>query len=176
MRVLVVDDTAVFRRAVSDALAGLPGVEVVGTANNGRMALGRLAALRPDLMTLDIEMPEMNGIEVLEAMPADSPVGVIVLSALTVRGGEMTTRALESRRLRFRRRNRREGRREENLAQLRNSLAPILRAFERRREIRSILGANPGNRLSRRPWCAVNTTTGTQACPSWPADAANPSS
>ena len=96
IRVLVVDDTVVFRRIVSDALAGLPGVEVVGTASNGKLALSRMAALRPDLVTLDIEMPEMNGIEVLEAMgPAGFKAGVIVLSALTMRGGEMTVRALE---------------------------------------------------------------------------------
>ena len=96
LRVLVVDDTVVFRRIVSDALAGLPGIEVVGTASNGKLALSRMAALHPDLVTLDIEMPEMNGIEVLEAMgPAGLKAGVIVLSSLTVRGGEMTVRALE---------------------------------------------------------------------------------
>ena len=96
MRVLVVDDTVVFRRIVSDALAGLPGVEVVGTASNGRLAMARMAALQPDLVTLDIEMPEMNGIEVLEAMTAAGlKAGVIMLSSLTVRGGEMTVRALE---------------------------------------------------------------------------------
>ena len=65
-------------------------------ASNGKLALSRMAALHPDLVTLDIEMPEMNGIEVLEAMgPAGLKAGVIVLSALTVRGGEMTVRALE---------------------------------------------------------------------------------
>lgn len=93
-RVLVVDDTVVFRRIISDALAGAPGVEVVGTASNGRLALARMAALEPDLVTLDIEMPEMNGIEVLEAMAAAGiKAGVIMLSALTVKGGEMTVRA-----------------------------------------------------------------------------------
>ena len=66
MRVLVVDDTVVFRRIVADALAGVPDVEVVGTASNGRLAMARMASLRPDLVTLDIEMPEMNGIEVLD--------------------------------------------------------------------------------------------------------------
>src|ERR1044071_6746888 len=96
LRVLVVDDTALFRRLVSDAVAGLPGVEVVGTAVNGKMALTRMAALQPDLVTLDIEMPEMNGIEVLEAMQAaGSKAAVIMLSSLTRRGGEMTVRALE---------------------------------------------------------------------------------
>ena len=139
LRVLIVDDTAVFRRAVSDALAGQPGIEVVGTANNGKMALDRLATLQPDLMTLDIEMPEMNGIQVLQAMPAGSKTGVIVLSALTRRGGELTMRALELGAFDFITKPE-GGSREESLALLRNSMAPILRAFERRREIRSILG------------------------------------
>jgi len=61
-RVLVVDDASIFRRVISDALAGVPGVEVVGTAANGRLALARMAALHPDVITLDIEMPEMNGL------------------------------------------------------------------------------------------------------------------
>src|SRR5579863_9532166 len=95
-RVLVVDDTVVFRRIISDALTGAPGVEVAGTASNGKLAMARMAALEPDLVTLDIEMPEMNGIEVLQAMAAAGmKPGVIMLSSLTVRGGELTVRALE---------------------------------------------------------------------------------
>src|ERR1700744_3688126 len=96
-RVLVVDDASIFRRVISEALAGIPGVEVVGTAANGKVALARLAALQPDMMTLDVEMPEMNGIETLEAMRGmpRSP-SVVMLSSCTVRGGEMTIRALEA--------------------------------------------------------------------------------
>jgi two-component system chemotaxis response regulator CheB len=96
LRTLVVDDTALYRRAVSQALSRLPGVEVVGTAGNGRIALERLAELRPQLMTLDIEMPELNGIEVLEAMRnlREKP-GVIVLSSLSRQGSSLTMRALE---------------------------------------------------------------------------------
>jgi len=95
-RVLVVDDTVLFRRIVSEVAAETPGVEVVGTAANGKLAMARLAALQPDLVTLDIEMPEMNGIQVLEAMAAAGmKAGVIILSSLTVRGGELTVRALE---------------------------------------------------------------------------------
>ena len=64
------------------------GREVVGTASNGRLALARMAELEPDLVTLDIEMPEMNGIEVLEAMrpPLTVEASVIVLSALKKAG------------------------------------------------------------------------------------------
>jgi two-component system chemotaxis response regulator CheB len=138
-RVLVVDDTVVFRRIVSEALAGIPGVEVVGTASNGRLAMSRLAALQPDLVTLDIEMPEMNGIEVLEAIStAGLSAGVIMLSSLTVRGGEMTVRALELGAFDFLAKPE-GGNQEANLTHLRARLLPMIRAFERRREIRSIL-------------------------------------
>lgn len=96
-RILVVDDASIFRRAVSDVLSGIAGVTIVGTASNGRMALSQISALQPDLITLDIEVPEMNGIEVLEAMcKGGQTANVIVLSSRTVRGGEMTIRALEA--------------------------------------------------------------------------------
>ena len=140
----MVDDTAVFRRIVSDALAGLPGVEVVGTAANGKLALARMAALQPDLVTLDIEMPEMNGIEVLEAMgPAGLKAGVLMLSSLTTRGGEMTVRALELGAFDFITKPDR-GAPTENLAHLRECLQPIVRAFERRRDIRTMLRTDSG--------------------------------
>ena len=139
MRVLVVDDTVVFRRIVSEALAGVPGVEVVGTASNGKLAMARIADLRPDLVTLDVEMPEMNGIEVLEAMAAAGiGIGVIMLSSLTVRGGEMTVRALELGAFDFLTKPE-GGSAETNRGLLRARLLPMIRAFESRREIRAIL-------------------------------------
>jgi two-component system chemotaxis response regulator CheB len=138
-RVLVVDDTSLFRRIVSDALAGIEEVEVVGTASNGKLALARMAELQPDLVTLDIEMPEMNGIEVLKAMRgARQNATVIMLSSLTVKGGQMTIRALEAGAFDFI--TKPEGRsQEESLAQLRDSLRPIIQTLARQREIRSIL-------------------------------------
>jgi chemotaxis response regulator CheB len=144
IRILVVDDTVVFRRIVCDALASLPGVEVVGTAANGKLALARMAALEPDLVTLDIEMPEMNGIEVLEAMgPAGLKAGIIVLSSLTVQGGEMTVRSLELGAFDFLTKPE-GGRPAANLAHLREQLLPMIRAFERRRDIRAMLRGNSG--------------------------------
>jgi two-component system, chemotaxis family, protein-glutamate methylesterase/glutaminase len=144
MRVLVVDDTAVFRRIVSDALSGIAGVDVVGTASNGKVALSRMAALQPDLITLDIEMPEMNGIEVLEAMgSAGLKAGVIVLSSLTVRGGELTVRALELGAFDFLTKPE-GGTPAANLALLRERLSTMIQAFERRREIRTMLRPEPG--------------------------------
>ncbi len=145
IRVLVVDDTAVFRRMVSDALADLPGVEVLGTASNGKLALSRMAALQPDMITLDIEMPEMNGIEVLEAMgPAGLKAGVIVLSAHTLRGGEMTVRALELGALISSLLKPDGGTPAANLAVLRDQLQPIIRAFERQRDVRVMLRRESG--------------------------------
>lgn len=160
-RVLVVDDTAVFRRIVSEALAALPGVEVVGTASNGRQAMSRIAALQPDLITLDIEMPEMNGIEALEAMgAAGMKAGVVMLSSLTVRGGEMTVRALELGAFDFITKPE-GGTTAANLVHLRARLQPIVQAFERRREIRSILRgdspeARPVNTMPAAPPAAIS--------------------
>ncbi len=72
LRILVVDDTIVYRKAVSDILAELPGVEVVGVAHNGKIALSKINILKPDLLTLDIEMPVMNGLEILTELQKKS--------------------------------------------------------------------------------------------------------
>jgi two-component system chemotaxis response regulator CheB len=96
LRVLVVDDTVLYRKIVSDVLAANPDVEVVGSAHNGKAAISKLASLKPDLLTLDIEMPEMNGLQVLEHIQKQAPhIGAIMLSTLTHEGGAMTMKALE---------------------------------------------------------------------------------
>jgi two-component system chemotaxis response regulator CheB len=96
IRVLVVDDTVVYRKAVKEVLSQFPNVEVVGTANNGRIAMSKIASLKPDLLTLDIEMPEMNGLDVLSALKKEAPdVSAIVVSTLTHKGGDLTMQALE---------------------------------------------------------------------------------
>ena len=70
IKVLVVDDSVVVRRLVSDALVRRPRLDVVGTAANGQLALAKIPQLTPDLVTLDIEMPEMDGIETLRELRA----------------------------------------------------------------------------------------------------------
>lgn len=95
LRVLVVDDTAIYRKIISDVLRTIPGVEVVGTAVNGRIALDKMAELRPDVVTLDLEMPELGGVQVLQELRRQqSPVGAIMLSAFTSAGAAATTEAL----------------------------------------------------------------------------------
>lgn len=95
IRVLVVDDAVVVRRMVTDALASDPDIEVVGTAPNGRVAMAKLDQVNPDVVTLDVEMPEMDGIETLTAIRRRSPdLPVIMFSTLTERGAKTTMDAL----------------------------------------------------------------------------------
>src|SRR5260370_41687484 len=94
IRVLVVDDSVVIRRLVTHALERDLEIEVVGSASNGVIALQRIALLDPDVLTLDIEMPEMNGLETLRHLRLDYPdVRVIMFSTLTERCGSVTLEA-----------------------------------------------------------------------------------
>ena len=95
MKVLVVDDSVVFRTQITNALSAVPDIEVVGTAPNGRIALQRLSQLSVDLITLDMEMPEMDGIETLKAIRSQNiPVKIIIFSSQTLRGAERALEAL----------------------------------------------------------------------------------
>jgi two-component system chemotaxis response regulator CheB len=94
-KVLVVDDAMLIRRMVTDVIATDPSIEVVGDAANGRIALQKIAQLSPDLVTLDVEMPEMNGIQTLKEIRKTHPrLPVIMFSALTERGAADTLEAL----------------------------------------------------------------------------------
>jgi two-component system chemotaxis response regulator CheB len=95
IRILVVDDAAVIRRLVSEELSKDPELEVVGTAANGKIALERLPQVNPDLVILDVEMPEMNGLEALkELRKTYRRLPVIMFSSLTERGATATLDAL----------------------------------------------------------------------------------
>jgi two-component system chemotaxis response regulator CheB len=94
-RVLVVDDSVVMRRVLAAAISSEPALEVAGYAANGQIALSLLDRLTPDAMTLDIEMPVMNGLETLKAIRASGhTLPVIMFSTLTNRGAEATIDAL----------------------------------------------------------------------------------
>ena len=96
IRVLVTDDSVVLRRLITDVLSGDPDIEVVGTAVNGKNALDKLPTLKPDIMTLDIEMPIMDGLQTLvEVRKLNRKLPIIMFSTLTERGAGATLDALE---------------------------------------------------------------------------------
>jgi two-component system, chemotaxis family, protein-glutamate methylesterase/glutaminase len=95
VRVLVVDDSALMRRLLSDLLTSSPEIEIVGTARDGREAVLQAARLKPDVITLDVEMPEISGLEALPALLAVHEVPVVMVSALTQEGADVTLQALE---------------------------------------------------------------------------------
>jgi two-component system chemotaxis response regulator CheB len=94
-RILIVDDSVLIRRLVTTALERVPDFEVVGTAANGKIALEKIGKLDPDVVTLDIEMPVMDGLETLKAIRAQNhKARVIMFSTLTERGGQAMLEAL----------------------------------------------------------------------------------
>ncbi|OAG28317.1 protein-glutamate methylesterase/protein-glutamine glutaminase [Thermodesulfatator autotrophicus] len=95
IRVLVVDDSPLVRRLISEALKADPEIELVGTASNGKEAIDKVRLLRPEVITLDIEMPVMDGLTALEKLKRLYPkVQVIMFSTLTEKGAKETIKAL----------------------------------------------------------------------------------
>jgi two-component system chemotaxis response regulator CheB len=94
VRVLVVDDSALMRKLIPQALSRDPAIEVVGTAMDGLIGLKKIEELRPDVVTLDLEMPRMDGMEVLRQITRKQRVPVIIFSAHTEAGASVTLKAL----------------------------------------------------------------------------------
>ena len=95
IRILIVDDAVVVRRMLTDILDSDPELEVVGTAANGKIALNKLPQVKPDVMILDLDMPEMNGLETLAAVrKINSTLPIIAFSTMTERGASKTLEAL----------------------------------------------------------------------------------
>ncbi|WP_100404466.1 protein-glutamate methylesterase/protein-glutamine glutaminase [Bacillus solitudinis] len=95
IRVLVVDDSAFMRKVIKDMLNKNPQIHVVGTARNGQDALKLQNELKPDVITLDVEMPVMNGLETLKVIMSENPCPVIMLSSTTKEGAYQTLLAME---------------------------------------------------------------------------------
>jgi two-component system chemotaxis response regulator CheB len=95
IKVLFVDDSALFRKVISDILQSDPAIEVVGTANNGKSAVIKAQQLAPDVITMDIEMPIMDGLAALQEIMSIEPKPVIMMSVLTQYGAEATFKALD---------------------------------------------------------------------------------
>jgi two-component system chemotaxis response regulator CheB len=94
IRVLVVDDSAFMRKSISYILESSGEIEVVGTARNGQEGFELVQKLKPDIVTLDVEMPVMNGLDTLKKIMTECPTPVIMLSSLTAEGTETTLKAL----------------------------------------------------------------------------------
>src|SRR5262245_9141163 len=95
IRVLIVDDSAVMRRLLSDGLSGDPGLEVVGTAADPYIARDKIQRLRPDVLTLDVEMPRMDGLTFLAKLMRTTPMPVVMFSSGAPDVRAVTLRALE---------------------------------------------------------------------------------
>src|SRR5215471_18013991 len=96
VRVLVVDDSALMRQLISNLLSEDPEIEVVGTAPDAYVARDRIKALNPDVVTLDVEMPHMDGVTFLRKIMTLRPMPVVMISTLTQAGAEVTLEALEA--------------------------------------------------------------------------------
>lgn len=95
IRVLIVDDSAVVRKILTEELSRYKDIEIIGTAMDPYMARDKIVKLRPDVITLDLEMPRMDGLSFLAKLMKHYPIPVVVLSSLTPRNSEMAMKALE---------------------------------------------------------------------------------
>jgi two-component system chemotaxis response regulator CheB len=139
-RVLIVDDSRIFRCAIEEALSGQEGIAVAGSVFSGEKALEFIRATPPDLVTLDVEMPGLGGLETLRAIqrfntgrPAEPPVGVLMVSAHTRRGADVTVQALQAGAFDFVTKPHGPSA-EANLQALREQLVPRVRSFMLRRQ------------------------------------------
>ena len=96
VRVLIVDDSGFFRRRLSTIISSDPQITVVGTANNGQEAIEQVKLLKPDVITMDIEMPVMDGITATRKIMAQSPTPILMLSTWTTEGAKSTLDALDA--------------------------------------------------------------------------------
>src|SRR5580704_7320586 len=130
IRILVVDDAVVIRRMVSGELSNDPALEVVGTAANGRIALTMMSQVSPDVVILDVEMPELDGLATLKELRKSWPrVPVIMFSALTERGAEATLDALALGATAYFTKPTKTGEAEAAVAVIRDQLAPMVKAL-----------------------------------------------
>ncbi len=148
--VLVVDDSAVIRRLVTDVLGADPGIRVIGTAPNGKIALDKIAQLNPDIVTLDVEMPVLDGVSTVRELRKTRPkLPVIMFSTLTSVGADATLAALRAGASDYVTKPANTGSITESVASVREQLVPRIHALCARNAPRRSPAAPPVTR--RRP-------------------------
>jgi two-component system chemotaxis response regulator CheB len=157
IRVLVVDDSAVIRRLMTHAFEEEPVIEVVGTASNGVIGLQRISQLNPDVLTLDIEMPDMGGIAMLRQIRRSYPhLRVIMFSTLTERGAAVTLEALTLGADDYVAKVSNEGSLDRSMSRLRDEMIPKVKQF-------FVLPAESSAPVRREPALVSGTLPATQA-------------
>lgn len=151
IKVLIVDDSAVMRALLAEIVAGAPDLEVVGSAPDAGIAREMIKSLNPDVLTLDVEMPGMNGLEFLDRLMKLRPMPVVMISSLTARGSETTLKALELGAVDF-------------VAKPRAESAALLHAYAE--EIRDKIRAAKGARLRRAAVPTAGTAARAETAPS----------
>ncbi|MBN1521237.1 MAG: response regulator [Candidatus Aureabacteria bacterium] len=142
IKVMIVDDSLPFRSILSSVLQDHPRIEVVSTAYNGSMCLNRIKENKPDVITLDYEMPDMNGVETLEILHKKHPeIGVIMLSAMTTESASITMKAINAGADDFLLKAYEGKNREENIEIIKKDLAEkIIRCFEKKNNLKTFVG------------------------------------
>lgn len=151
LKVLIVDDTITYRHILTEALSAIHGIELAGTASNGRNAIEKLARTPVDLVLLDIEMPEMNGLETLQVIRKEHPnTGVIMISGMHKSSADITIKALEAGALDFIPKPSNDNA-QANLTALRQQLIPMFRLFSAKQRVLLRRSAPPPPSSSARP-------------------------
>jgi len=152
IRVLIVDDSVVIRRILSDTLSGDPEIQVVGSAGDGHIALAKIPQLKPDIITLDVEMPVMNGLEALAEVRKLYPkMPVIMFSTLTERGASATLDALALGASDYATKPSNAGSASMAIESIRNELIPKIKALCAMRIVRKSAASTPTPRPAPRP-------------------------
>jgi len=168
IRVLVVDDSVVIRKLLAETLSSDPEIEVVGSASDGRIALAKITQLNPDLLTLDIEMPVMNGLETLKEVRKSHPhLPVIMFSTLTERGAATTLDALSLGASDYVTKPTHTGGSDQAIASIRSELIPKIKALSSRpsSKLKTLPPPRPAVRIAapanrRIEIVAIGTSTG----------------